>query len=63
MHKFHCELYVGGVCLGRGYLNQPELTAKKFIDNPFSTEEDKKLCRNLRLYKTGDLVRWLPDGI
>ena len=38
------------------------MTAEKFIDNPFATEEDKKLGRNLRLYKTGDLVRWLPDG-
>ena len=56
------ELHIGGYGLARGYLNQPELTAEKFIDNPFATEEDKKLGRNLRLYKTGDLVRWLPDG-
>ncbi|CAK0764242.1 hypothetical protein CCP3SC5AM1_370001 [Gammaproteobacteria bacterium] len=47
------ELYLGGVCLARGYLHQPELTAEKFIANPF---------HNGRLYKTGDLVRWLPDG-
>ncbi len=62
------ELYVGGLGLARGYLNQPELTKAKFIPNPFQTEEerqDKKFVeegRNARLYKTGDLVRWLPDG-
>ena len=56
------ELLVGGNQVARGYLNQPELTGEKFVDNPFATEEDKKLGRNLRLYKTGDLVRWLPDG-
>ncbi len=50
------ELHIGGAGLARGYLNQPELTAEKFIPNPFS---DKT---NDRLYKTGDLVRWLPDG-
>ena len=39
------------------------MTAEKFyIDNPFATEADKVQGRNLRLYKTGDLVRWLPDG-
>jgi amino acid adenylation domain-containing protein len=48
------ELYIGGVGLARGYLNAPKLTAEKFIANPF--EENKKL------YKTGDLVRYLPDG-
>ena len=56
------ELYIGGDGLARGYLNQPELTVEKFIDNPFATEEDKKLGRNFKFYKTGDLVRWLPDG-
>ncbi len=50
------ELYIGGAGLARGYLNRPELTAEKFIPNPFSHEEDA------RLYKTGDLVRYLPDG-
>jgi amino acid adenylation domain-containing protein/thioester reductase-like protein len=50
------QLYIGGVCLARGYLNRPELTAEKFIPNPFS---DKA---NARLYQTGDLVRSLPDG-
>lgn len=50
------ELHIGGVSLARGYLNRPDLTAEKFIPNPFSSSE------NARLYKTGDLVRWLPDG-
>lgn len=48
------ELYTSGAGLARGYLNQPELTDDKFIDNPF--EEDTKL------YKTGDLVRYQHDG-
>ncbi len=47
------ELYIGGAGLSPGYLNNPELTAGKFIDNPF--------CEHTRLYKTGDLVRYLPD--
>jgi amino acid adenylation domain-containing protein len=50
------ELYIGGVGLARGYLNRPELTAEKFIPNPFSREP------GARLYKTGDLARYLPDG-
>ena len=48
------ELFIGGDCLARGYLNRPELTAEKFIPNPFAPD--------LRLYKTGDLARYLPDG-
>lgn len=48
------ELHIGGAALARGYLNQPELTAEKFINNPFSSGE--------RLYKTGDLARYLRDG-
>ncbi len=47
------ELYVGGAGLARGYLNKPELTASRFIDNPFGGEG--------RLYRTGDLVRHRPD--
>jgi aspartate racemase len=50
------ELYIGGAGLGRGYFNRPELTEEKFIPNPFSDEP------NARLYKTGDTVRYLPDG-
>jgi amino acid adenylation domain-containing protein len=50
------ELYVGGEGLARGYLNCPALTAEKFIANPFSGEPGK------RLYKTGDLGRFLPSN-
>jgi amino acid adenylation domain-containing protein len=50
------ELHIGGTCLARGYLDQPDLTAEKFIPNPFSSEPGK------RLYKTGDLARYLDDG-
>lgn len=50
------ELYIGGVGLARGYLNRPDLTVEKFIPNPFSIEP------GARLYKTGDLARYLPDG-
>jgi acyl-coenzyme A synthetase/AMP-(fatty) acid ligase len=56
------ELYIGGVGLARGYLNRPELTAEKFIANPFRSELERVESKNTRLYKTGDLVRWLPDG-
>lgn len=54
------ELYIGGDSIAKGYLNRPELTAERFIENPFVTDKEKG--RNTRLYKTGDLVRWLPDG-
>jgi acyl-coenzyme A synthetase/AMP-(fatty) acid ligase len=57
------ELYVGGVGLARGYLNRPELTAEKFIANPFQTPKEKALNKNSRLYQTGDLGRYLPDGV
>ena len=50
------ELHIGGIGLARGYLNRPELTAEKFIRNPFSNDPDA------RLYKTGDLARFLPSG-
>ncbi|MDR3502816.1 MAG: amino acid adenylation domain-containing protein [Legionella sp.] len=56
------ELYIGGVGLARGYLNSPELTKEKFIPNPFVTAEDLNENRNLKLYKTGDLARYLSDG-
>jgi surfactin family lipopeptide synthetase A len=48
------ELYIGGDGLARGYLNQPELTAQRFVSNPF--------CVGTRLYRTGDLARCLPTG-
>ncbi len=51
------ELHIGGLGLARGYLNQPELTAQKFIPNPFSQIPGE------RLYKTGDLARYRPDGV
>ncbi|WP_442938107.1 amino acid adenylation domain-containing protein [Nostoc sp.] len=50
------ELHISGAGIARGYLNRPELTKEKFILNPFSAELDS------RLYKTGDLARYLPDG-
>ncbi len=50
------EMYIGGYGLAKGYLNRPELTAEKFISNPFSTDPEA------HLYKTGDLVRYRPDG-
>ncbi|WP_228998096.1 non-ribosomal peptide synthetase [Photorhabdus aegyptia] len=55
------ELYIGGAGLARGYLNRPELTAERFVENPFATNKDKEHGYT-RLYKTGDLVRWQPDG-
>ena len=50
------ELYIGGVQVARGYLNKPELTVEKFIADKFSKDAWA------RLYKTGDMARWLPDG-
>jgi amino acid adenylation domain-containing protein len=52
----HGELHLGGDSLSTGYLYRPELTAERFIPNPFSRET------GARLYRTGDLARWLPDG-
>jgi thioester reductase-like protein len=48
--------------VANGYLNRDKLTAHRFIPNPFAAEEDRMNNGNLRLYKTGDLARWLPDG-
>lgn len=50
------ELHIGGAGLARGYLNRPETTAERFIPNPYSNVPGE------RLYKTGDLARYLPDG-
>ncbi|MGL5080043.1 MAG: non-ribosomal peptide synthetase [Microcoleaceae cyanobacterium] len=49
------ELHIGGVQVARGYLNRPQLTIEKFVPNPFTKGSNF-------LYKTGDLVRYLPDG-
>jgi amino acid adenylation domain-containing protein len=50
------ELHIGGIGLARGYRNRPQLTAQRFIPNPFGARPDE------RLFKTGDLARFLPDG-
>ena len=50
------ELYIGGVCVARGYLNQPQLTAERFIQDPFGNTP------GARLYRSGDLARFNPDG-
>lgn len=54
------ELYISGIGLARGYLNRPELTEERFIANPFAKDLDAPGYN--RMYKTGDLVRWMPDG-
>ncbi|MES2296356.1 MAG: amino acid adenylation domain-containing protein, partial [Pseudomonadota bacterium] len=59
-HGIAGELHIGGAGLARGYLNHPTLTAEKFIANPFHDPSDPH--SGAVLYKTGDLVRWLPDG-
>ena len=50
------ELYIGGMGVGRGYLNRPELTAERFMVDPFVDQT------GARMYRSGDLVRYLPDG-
>ena len=49
------ELYIGGVCVARGYLGRPELMAERFLSDPFGLPE-------ARMYKSGDVVRYRPDG-
>ncbi|MFM5988262.1 MAG: non-ribosomal peptide synthetase [Sphaerospermopsis kisseleviana] len=49
------ELYISGAGVARGYLNRPELSAERFMPDPFVTDPDG------RMYRTGDLARWLPD--
>jgi non-ribosomal peptide synthetase component F len=50
------ELYLSGVALARGYLDRPELTAERFLPDPFEGEP------GARLFRTGDMVRYLPNG-
>jgi amino acid adenylation domain-containing protein/non-ribosomal peptide synthase protein (TIGR01720 family) len=57
------ELHIGGAGLAKGYLNRPELTQEKFISNPFEKAGGRRQeAGGSRLYKTGDLARYLPDG-
>ncbi|KAF6614558.1 AMP-binding protein, partial [Paenibacillus polymyxa] len=59
------ELYIGGAGIARGYLNLPELTAEKFVPNPFADATAADPADSTyanRMYRTGDLARWLPDG-
>nr|WP_329607421.1 non-ribosomal peptide synthetase [Pseudomonas syringae] len=50
------EIHIGGIGVARGYLNRPELTAERFLEDPFSAEP------TARMYRSGDLGRWLADG-
>src|SRR5438445_13789079 len=52
----HGELYIGGAGLARGYLHQPDITAERFVPHLFSN------ISGARLYRTGDMARYLPDG-
>jgi len=54
------QIYLGGAGLARGYLKRPDLTAERFIPNPFSAQAGTRL--GTRLYDTGDLARYRPDG-
>ncbi|VAW36161.1 Polyketide synthase modules and related proteins [hydrothermal vent metagenome] len=60
------ELYIGGIGVARGYLNRPELTAERFVDLRFTIGDlrfnRQSSIKNRKFYKTGDLVRYLPDG-
>ncbi|WP_155709524.1 non-ribosomal peptide synthetase, partial [Burkholderia stagnalis] len=53
------ELYIGGIGVARGYLNRPELTAERFLPDPFARAAGRP---DARMYRTGDLARYLPDG-
>ncbi len=55
------ELYIGGAGVARGYLNRGELTAERFVPDPFATAASREKGYT-RMYRTGDLVRWLADG-
>eukprot|EP00833_Pecoramyces_ruminatium_P014529 jgi/Orpsp1_1/1188561/evm.model.d7180000065743.1 len=53
------EIYIGGYGVGKGYLNRPELTKEKFVENPFNLDGDE---HNRIMYRTGDLGRWTMEG-
>ena len=55
------EMYIAGAGLSRGYLNRSKLTSERFIDNPFVTKKDINNSYR-KIYKTGDIAKWLPDG-
>lgn len=60
------ELYIGGIGLARGYLNRPDLTAERFVANPFADDLEEHSGAPVvdrRLYRTGDLARWRADGV
>jgi N-(5-amino-5-carboxypentanoyl)-L-cysteinyl-D-valine synthase len=56
------ELYIGGVGVAAGYLHRPDLTAERFLANPFQTGDERREGRNRLIYRTGDLARILPNG-
>lgn len=56
------ELHLGGESLARGYRGRDELTAEKFVSDPFTAREESGTGATARMYRTGDLVRWRPDG-
>eukprot|EP00833_Pecoramyces_ruminatium_P001259 jgi/Orpsp1_1/1175291/evm.model.c7180000053302.1 len=53
------EIYIGGYGVGKGYLNRPELTKEKFVENPFNYDNDE---HNRVMYRTGDLGKWTNEG-
>jgi amino acid adenylation domain-containing protein len=56
------EIYIGGKGNARGYLNSPELTAERFVYRSYKSYRTHRTYNSKKLYKTGDLARWLPDG-